>query len=112
MEEEIIAKFRRKKLKLSVIRTNFFSRFSGLMFKTKETKNLLFEFSNDVSVGIHSLFVFFSFLVVWLDERNRVLDFQIVKPFCFYIKPKVKYRKFIEIPLNEKNEHIINKFKY
>jgi len=109
LEEEIIAKFRRKKLKLSVTKTNFFRRFFGLMFRTKNTGSLLFEFGRDVNFSIHSFFVFFSFLIIFLDSKNNVLNYDIIKPFSFF-KPEVKYRKFIEIPLNEQNEHIINKF--
>ena len=82
-------------------------KFIGLMFKTRNTENLLFEFNKDVDIGIHSFFVFFPFLVVWLDERNRVLDFQIVKQFCFYIRPRFKFRKFVEIPINERNRELV-----
>ena len=99
-----------KKSELDVKKTGFFSKGIGLMFKTKNTNNLVFEFNEDVSISIHSFFVFFPFLAVWLDSKNNVLECRIVKPFCFYAKPKLEFRKLIEIPLNLRNEKIIKFF--
>jgi len=108
--EEII-NYGRKKIRLRVKREGFFSRFIGLMFSNRESDNLLFEFNKSVRIPLHSFFVFFSFLVIWLDSSNRVLDFKIVKPFYFSVLPcgGVRFNKVIEIPINDKNAEVIGK---
>ena len=80
----------------------------GLMFKSRESDNLLFNRAG--RWGIHSLFVFFPFLAVWLDEKNRVSEYKIVKPFTFSVQPKNEFAKLIEIPLNNKNKNLISHF--
>lgn len=102
--------FKNRKLKIAAKKTGFFGKISGLMFKSKETENLLFEFSSDTRKAIHSFFVFYPFFALWLDERNRVLDYKAVSPFRFHIAPERKYRKLLEIPFNEKNEKILGYF--
>ncbi len=87
-------------------RVSGFGRISGLMFKTKETDNLLFGFHRNTRLAIHSIFVFFPFLAIWLDENNKVLNYKIVKPFSLHIAPQKSFRKLLEIPLNEKNMKI------
>lgn len=98
----------RKKIRLDVKKVYFFGRFSGLMFRNKSTSNLLFEFSRDVSISIHSLFVFFPFLAVWLDGKNRIIEKRIIKPFIFSAKPMKNFRKLVEIPLNNENKKIVH----
>ena len=95
-----------KNLKINARNLGFFFRFIGLMFKGKDIGNLLFDFREDVGLSIHSLFVFFPFLAIWLDSKNNVLECRIVRPFCFNIKPKRNFRKLVEIPLKYKNEKI------
>ena len=70
----------------------------GLMFRTRKTKPLLFEFDKDTRIAIHSFFVFFPFKAIWLDENNRIIEQKIVKPFSFCVKPRRAFRKLIEIP--------------
>jgi len=89
---------------------SFFGKFIGLMFKNSKTKNLLFEFNSNTNISIHSFFVFFNFLALWLDENDRVIDFKIVKPFLPSIKPNKKFKKLIELPLNSDNKRIIDFF--
>ena len=72
-----------KRVLVNVRRAEFFSKFFGLMFKSKNTENLLFEFKNDVKISFHSFFVFFSFLIIWLNPKNDVIEWRIVKPFSF-----------------------------
>lgn len=98
------------KINLYVRNTGYISRFLGLMFKTRKTGNLLFEFKEDVNISIHSLFVFFTFLIVWLDDENRILGYRIVRPFCFSVLPKKPFRKFVEIPISLHNKRLINFF--
>lgn len=104
---KIILLNRKKKIKVNIKKVSFFGKFSGLMFRSRNTSNLLFEFSRDVSISIHSLFVFFPFLAVWLDDKNRIIEKRIVKPFIFSAKPKKMFRKLVEIPLNNENKRII-----
>jgi len=103
--------YKKRAISVDVKKVSFFEEFYGLMFRSRETKNLLFDFSNYNRTSLHSLFVFFPFLVVWLDEKNKVLDFKIVKPFTFSVKSKMRFQKFIEIPLNLKNKSIIEFFR-
>ena len=72
----------------------------GLMFKSKNTRALLFDFKGKTREVITSLFVFFAFVAVWLDDKNKVLDVKVVKPFRFAIFPKKSFNKLVEIPIN------------
>ena len=99
-----------KKITVSVKQIGFLSRGLGLMFKSKNTENLLFSFDKDVSIIITSFFCFFSFLVIWLDKNNHVIDFKLVRPFHLSIRPKKNFRKFVEIPLNSRNKEFIELF--
>ena len=80
------------------------------MFKKKTTENLLFECNEKTRLRIHSYFVFFDFLAIWLDKENKVLEWKIVKSFTSNVKPKRSFFKLIEIPFNKKNEEIIKSF--
>ena len=91
-----------KKLELDARKTGFFSKGIGLMFKTKNTNNLVFEFNEDVSISIHSFFVFFPFLAVWLNDKNEVIECRIVRSWTFHVKPKNKFTKLIELPFNNR----------
>ncbi len=102
--------YRGKKIRIDAKKVSFISRIFGLMFKSRKTENLIFEFSKDVNIKITSLFVFFDFLIVWLDEKNKVLDYKIVRPFTFSVNHGKKYRKFLEVPINDKNVRIIEFF--
>jgi len=85
-------------------------KFTGLMFKTRKTKNQLFNFKKSKRHTIHSYFVFFPFLAIWLNSKNKVLDYQIVRPFTFSINPKFPSQKLIEVPINKNNEKIVKFF--
>lgn len=100
--------FRNKSLNINVKKLSFVGMIRGLMFRRKE--NLLFEFSKKKKWAIHSFFVFYSFLAVWLDEKNRVLEWKIVKPFSTRIVPKKCFVRLIEVPLSRENGGIIEFF--
>ena len=102
--------FNGQKLTVGVNKVNSFEKYIGLMFKSSETENLLFEFKKNVNLPIHSFFVFFPFLAVWLDDENKVIEFKIVRPFCFSVKPNNKFRRLIEVPINIKNKRIVSHF--
>ena len=74
----------------------------GLMFRSKNTGNLLFEYSGK----IHSWFVFFDFLAVFLDDKNKVLETKVVKPFTAYFGSEKPYSKILEIPLNTNTQKL------
>lgn len=102
--------YKGKKVQIRVRKSSFLGKALGLMFKSKYTKNILFEFEKERKWSIHSFFVFFNFLVLWIDEKNNVFQYNYVKPFTFSIKPERKCRKIIEIPISEKNRKIIGFF--
>ena len=88
---------------------SFFGKFTGLMFN-RGRDVLLFDFGKEVRYSIHSLFVFYPFLALWLDSNNKVLDYKTITPFRFGIKPKKSFRKLIEIPFNRGNKRIFGFF--
>ena len=82
---------------------------SGLMFRTRDTDNMLFDFG-EIRFSIHSYFVFFTFLAIWLDKDDNVVDFHIVRPFTSIIRPRKKCSKLIEVPFNRNNNDIFRFF--
>ena len=62
-----------KKLDIIAKECNAFQKFSGLMFKNKETEALLFSFNKDTNMAIHSFFVFFPFYAIWIDNENKII---------------------------------------
>ncbi|SRR3990172_3020314 len=75
----------------------------GLVFKRRQNASaLLFSFNKPSKIRIHSLFVFFPFVAVWLDEEDNAIDVKEIKPFTMSAEAKRPYRKLLEIPLNEK----------
>src|SRR3972149_4876948 len=87
----------------------------GLMFsRREEAKILLFPFEKPSRMAIHSLFVFFPFIAVWLDADGKVMEIRKVRPFSWYVCPKKPYISLVEIPLARKYKKItdgIERFK-
>jgi len=100
-----------RSININTRKLSFMGRFFGLMFREKNTENFLFEFKKETKIIIHSYFVFFDFLAIWLDKGNRVVDWRIVKPFTAVVRPKAKSFKMIEVPLNKSNHEIIDFFR-
>ncbi|MDD5588785.1 MAG: DUF192 domain-containing protein [Candidatus Nanoarchaeia archaeon] len=101
-----------KKIKISAEDCNNFEKFTGLMFSRREkAKILLFNFKRKQEIAIHSFFVFYKFLAVWLDDKNNVIDTKIVKPFTFCVFPSRPAFKLVEIPINQNNRNIISFFR-
>jgi uncharacterized membrane protein (UPF0127 family) len=100
--------FKGKKINIEARKLAFSEQFIGLMFKSKNSENLLFDCPG--KWGIHSFFVFFPFLAIWVDNKNNVQEIRIVKPFTFYVEPKREFAKLIELPINEKNKKTIQNF--
>ena len=99
----MILHLNKKQINLKVKKLSEIGKIFGLMFRTKNTQNLLFKFEKPTRMAIHSIFVFHKFLAIWTDDKNKILEYQIIRPFTLYIKPKNKFYKLIEIPLNDKN---------
>ncbi len=93
---EILEKISSQELVAKECRS-IFSKARGLMFRKPQV--LMFDFSRETCEPIHSLFVFYPFLAIWLNSKGEVVDAKIVKPFTFFIRPREKFTKLIEIPL-------------
>ncbi len=106
----MIINYKNKKIEISAKNVSSLGKISGLMLGTKETENLLFEFSKKTEMKIHSYFVFFKFLAIWLDEKNNVVDFRVVSPFSLSVSPKKPFFRMLELPFNNKNRKIIDFF--
>lgn len=103
-------KYRGKTTNISAREVSVFGKFSGLMFKSRDTDNLLFEFRKNTRMSIHSFFVFFPFIAIWLDAKNKVIGARIVSPFTLKVNPLKDFRRLIEIPINRKNRKIVQFF--
>jgi uncharacterized membrane protein (UPF0127 family) len=113
MKKTLLMEYKGKKIKINAERCNLFGEFKGLMFSKKEKAGiLLFDFNIKQKIRIHSLFVFYDFIAVWIDDKNRVIDIKKVSPFRFCVSPKEACFKLVEIPINSKNKEIISKFSY
>lgn len=85
-----------------------FWKFWGLMFCRREkAQPLLFEFKKPTKMKIHSCFVFFPFVAIWLDAKNKILALKSVKPFILNIGIKKAYSKLLEIPINKRNKQLL-----
>ena len=101
MLKEVSFKHKKRKIRLKAKKVTFFGKFVGLMFKSKEkAKILLFEFKKPTKIKIHSLFVFFPFIAVWLDGKNKIVKIIKIKPFTLSMAPSKPFMKLIEIPIN------------
>ena len=108
---EVEFKKRGKKFKVNAKECSFFGMFRGLMFRRKESAPalLLFNFKKPVRLKIHSFFVFFKFVAVWLDNKNKIIKMRVISPWKPLIIPEKKFNKLIEIPINKRYEKIISK---
>ena len=100
MLKKVSFEFKKKKFEFYAVSCGFFS--TGLILRSKDTIPCVFEFKKPVNFRISSLFVLFPFVAVWLDNKNKIVDIKIVKPFNFAIFPKKSFSKILEIPINEK----------
>ncbi len=87
---------------------NGFGKVIGLMFcRQQKANSLLFEFKKPTKMKIHSCFVFFPFIAIWLDEENNILEIKRIKPFRLNIGIKKPFFKIIEIPINKINKRLL-----
>jgi uncharacterized membrane protein (UPF0127 family) len=102
--------YKNRKVFLKVKKCGYLDEAFGLMFKKKEkAEALLFDFSGRKRLALHSFFVFFPFLAIWLDDKNKILYIKSVKPFSFDILPQKAFTKIIEVPISSKYRKIIKK---
>jgi uncharacterized membrane protein (UPF0127 family) len=108
MKKKIIIHYKKKRITVIAEDCNSLRKFIGLMFSRRQKAGILmFKFKKKRKIVIHSFFVFYSFVAVWLDERNRVMDLKVVKSFIPYVSHKNKADKLIEIPINKKYDDIL-----
>ena len=102
-KRKISFKYRGKKISLEVSECNILEMGRGLTFRFRESAPaLLFNQWRRGSMALTAVFVFFPFLVLWLDKNDNVLEVKRVKPFTYFIDSKTKYTKIVEIPINKK----------
>jgi len=85
---------------------SLWSKFCGLMFKTKSSP-LLFVFEREKTLSIHSLFCR-PFIAIWLDKDKKATKIiEIKNP-----KPNIsgKGRYLLEIPENDENYYKMIKY--
>lgn len=101
--------FNDKSVEISKVKEcNWFNKIKGLMFSRREKANiLLFAFDKPTKMAIHSFFVFFPFIAVWLDSKNKVIEMKVVKSFSPLVSCKKYYYKLVEIPINLQYSKIV-----
>jgi len=111
MFKKVYINYKKKRIKVIANNCNFFKKISGLMFsRRKNAEILLFDFKQKQKIIIHSFFVFYPFLAIWLDKKNKVIESRIVNPFNPYVSSEKPVFKLIEIPINKKNRRILSLF--
>lgn len=108
----MIIKIKNKKINLGDVRkVSGLEEGIGLMFSRREkARILLFEFQKPTKLRIHSLFVFFPFIAIWLDKENKVVDIKKVNPFTFAVSSKKPFFRLVEIPINKRYEGLVSTF--
>jgi uncharacterized membrane protein (UPF0127 family) len=79
---------------------SFGRRLRGLMFRRALDADEVYLFRwkrpSRAEATLHSLFVFFSFGVLWLDAENKLVDSRLVRPFALVVAPRCAASCFIE----------------
>jgi uncharacterized membrane protein (UPF0127 family) len=115
MQQKIILNFGNKKIQVEAHQVGYIGKTIGLMFSRREkAKILLFKFKKPTKLAIHSFFVFFPFIAVWIGSDDKIIEIKKVNPFIPYIVPGKDFISLVEIPLNRKYKKItddIERFK-
>ena len=86
---------------LDVKEGNWINKIVGLMFSRRQKANaLVFNFHKKTKMPIHSFFVFFPFLAIWLDDKNKVMEIKKVRPFTPKISSTNPYFKLLNVQIN------------
>jgi uncharacterized membrane protein (UPF0127 family) len=104
----MLLKNKGRQIEVEVKKLSSIGKIFGLMFRSRNTASLLFEFRKPTHIAIHSWFVGFSFYAIWLDSEGEILEYKLVKPFNFYVKPKKSFLSLVELPINQKNKRIVD----
>ncbi len=90
------------------IANSFLSRLIGLMFKKNTEYPLLFEIPNKIKSryrsSIHSFFMRFDLILVFIDEDNIIYEIADLKPWHCYT-PKKPAQYIIEFGKNDFNNY-------
>jgi uncharacterized protein len=102
---DVDIKFNKKVVSKGRFCNGFFSQLNGLMFSKKlgEGRSLILDrgYESRIDSGIHTLFVFFSLDIVFLDAKKKVVDVRSAKPFVSLITPRKKARYVVEMNAGE-----------
>jgi uncharacterized membrane protein (UPF0127 family) len=94
-----------KEIELNVV--PWYLEWLGLMFSRREkARALVFDFKKPVKIPIHSFFVRYEFIAIWLDHFGKIIEIRKVKPWSFRVFPSRSFVKLIEIPCNSEYEDI------
>ena len=89
------------------IANTFFSRLMGLMFKKNARVPLLFEIPERINKkersSIHSFFMRFEIVLVFIDKSNAVYEISELKPWNYYV-PKKPAKYIVEFDRREFND--------
>ncbi|MBI2448725.1 hypothetical protein HYV49_00330 [Candidatus Pacearchaeota archaeon] len=85
-------------------RCSSWDKFKGLMFSRNHSP-LLIEIKDK---PIHSMFVFYPFLALWLNDENTIVDYKMINPFTSSVIPQSSFSKIIEIPYKGEFKDIID----
>jgi uncharacterized membrane protein (UPF0127 family) len=99
--------YKGRKFKIDVEECSGLNRVLGLMFRNRNANILFFNFNKQTNLQIHSLFVFFPFIAMWLDDKNKTIEKKLVRPFTLSVKPRKPYRRLLEIPASKKYSKLI-----
>ncbi len=106
-KRKIVLKIGEEKKELELKIVPWYLEWLGLMFSRREkAKALLFDFKKPVKMAIHSMFVNYDFIAIWLDHLGKIVEVRKVKPWKFRILPSEKFVKLIEIPCNSEYKDI------
>lgn len=88
-----------------VKKMNRIQKYLGLMIYKQA---LLFSFDKPGRHAIHSLFCP-RFLAIWINN-GKIVEYKLVNPWRFIIKPEKDFTELLEIPINERYSAIIEIF--
>jgi len=101
-KEKVIIKYGEKEIKIEVGLCRGLHQLRGMMFRKRLTaRAILFNFRRKSRPAIHSYFVSFPFIAVWLNAKNKVIDHGIVEPKRLWIVPDKPCYSLLEIPINK-----------
>ncbi len=101
--------FKKRKFNLNVKHFEGLRNFTtGLMFLSRKKANaLLFDFKKPKDFSFSGFFVFFPFLILFLDEKNNTIKMKKVSPFTWHVPTPKPYFRVLEIPINGRYRDIV-----